>query len=273
MKKELYVVLAALTVISLSACGTPAAKETLSSSPGVSESVSEEDSESIVEPTPEPLVVFTDTVLETKVREAIGKQEGNITIAEAEAVTVLDLSMDPEDWSIPRINDISSLQYFTNLTSLNLAWALNSHDAIVDISPLSGLTKLEALYINSNGIADISALADMTDMLDLKIWGNDITDIQALSGMTKMQDLWMQGNQITDISPLSGMTKDLCRLYIDDNQITDVTPIAGMTKLTSLKVAGNPVEDYSPLAGIYPKLEEKDFEIWKHGYEYPSLPG
>lgn len=261
MKRALYLIFSLLLVLGLTACGAPASTET--PSPEVSESAPAETPEAIEEPTPEPtpeVVVFTDEVLEAKVREAMNKPSGDITLAEAEAVTDLDLSIEPAT-SLPRIKDISSLKYFTNLTSLYLAWALDSSDGVVDISVLAGLTKLEALYINSNGVDDISALAGLTNMKDLKMFGNNITDISALSGMTMMQDLWMHGNQITDISALSGMTRSLCRLYLDENQITDVTPLAGSTKLTSLKLGGNPVEDYSPLADIYPNLEEKDFEI------------
>jgi internalin A len=263
MQKTLLVLMALLLALGMAACGTPPAKETLTPTLEASETTPAKTPEAIEQPTPEPapeVVIFTDEVLEAKVREAMNKPSGDITFAEAEAVTILDLSMEP-GVPIPRINDISALKYFTNLTSLNLAWALNSSDGVVDISVLAGLTKLEALYINSNGIEDISVLAGLTDMKDLKLFGNNITDISALSGMTMMQDLWMQGNQITDISVLSGMSGDLYRLYLDNNQITDVTPLAGLTKLTSLKLGGNPFEDYLPLADIYPNLEEKDFEI------------
>lgn len=256
MKKTLFVLITLLMALGLASCGMPTAEPT--KTPASSASVTTEMSAS--EPAAE-VVVFTDEVLEAKVREAMGKPEGDITVAEAEAVTELDLSMDGGDWSIPRIKDISSLKYFANLTTLKLAWALDSNDGAPDISALAGLTKLIALYINSNGIEDISALAGLTNMLDLKMFGNKITDIRALSGMTMMQDLWLQGNQIKDISALSGMTKDLYRLYLDNNQITDITPLAGMTKLTSLKLGGNPVADYSPIADIYPNLEEKDFEM------------
>ena len=248
-------------MMGLAACGTPASTDTTSLE--VSESTPVETPKPTAETTPEPtseVVVFTDEVLEEKVREAMNKPDGDITLAEAEAVSELDLSIEPAT-SLPRIKDISSLKYFKNLTTLKLAWALDSNDGAVDISVLAGLTKLIALYINSNGIEDISALTGLTNMRDLKIFGNNITNISALSGMTMMEDLWMQGNQITDVSALSGMTTGLYRLYLDENQITDVTPLAGMTKLTSLKLGGNPVEDYSPLSGIYPNLEEKDFEI------------
>lgn len=236
MKKLLLVLLIALLTVGIVACS--------SSSP---------------DPTPE-VVIFTDEVLEAKVREAMKIPTGDITIVEAEAVTDLDLSIET-DTSLPRIKDISSLKYFTNLTTLKLAWALDSRDGGIDISTLASLKKLIALYMNSNGIEDISPLEGLTNMRDLKLFGNQISDISALSGMTMMEDLWLQGNKITDISALSGMSSNLYRLYLDENQITDVTPLAEMRMLTSLKLGGNPIEDYSSLADVYPRLEEKDFEL------------
>ena len=219
--------------------------------------------QSVEESSPEPnsdLVEFTDEVLGEKVREAIGKPSGDISILEAEDVTMLDLSMEP-GVSIPRIKNLSSLKYFTKLTSLNLAWALDDQDLVVDISVLADLEDLEALYLNSNGLDDISSLAGLTEMKDLKIWGNNISDISALSQMTMLEDLWMQGNQISDIGVLSNIGSNLVRLYLDDNQIKDISPLKELTKLRSLKLEGNPIVDYSPIKEIYPKLEEKDFDL------------
>ena len=259
MKKGLCFALITITVIVFAACGAPAVQETVTPSPDVTESVPAETPKATQQPTPETVVVFTDTVLEEKIRDAMGKPSGDITLVEAEEVTVLDLSIEPAT-PLPRIKDLSALKYFPNLTSLHLAWALDSNDGVVDISVLADLTKLEALYINSNGIEDISALAGLTNMLDLKIWGNNITDISALSGMTKMKDLWIKGNQITDISVLANM-KDLVWLYMDDNQVTDLSPLAGLSKLTHLLVSGNPATDYSALSDVYSNLEEKDFKL------------
>lgn len=259
MKKGPGFVLITILVLVFTACGAPAVQETLTPSPDVTEPTPVETPKANEQPTPETVVIFTDTVLEEKIREAMNKSEGDITLAEAEAVTVLDLSIEP-GVSLPRIKDISSLKYFPNVTSLILAWALDNNDGGVDISVLANLTKLEALYINCNGIEDISALSGLTNMLDLKIWGNKITDISALSGMTKMQDLWMKGNQITDISVLANM-KDLVWLYMDDNQVTDLSPLAELSKLTHLLLSGNPATDYSALSDVYSNLEEKDFKL------------
>ena len=240
MKNVRFLIIVIFLSLSLSACNQP-----------------------VEESSPEPnsdLVEFTDEVLEEKVREAIGKPSGDISILEAEDVTMLDLSMEP-GVSIPRIKNLSSLKYFTKLTSLNLAWALDDQDLVVDISVLADLEDLEALYLNSNGLDDISSLVGLTEMKDLKIWGNNISDISALSQMTMLEDLWMQGNQISDIGVLSNIGSNLVRLYLDDNQIKDISPLKELTKLRSLKLDENPIEDYSPIKEIYPKLEEKDFDL------------
>ena len=259
MKKTLCVTMALMLVLGLAACGTPASTET--PSPEESESTPVETPEPTEELTPEPVVVFTDPVLEELVRKAMDKPEGDITLAEAETVTMLDLQMDGNDYSLPRIEDVSDLKQFPNLTSLTLNWALFDGDEDYDLSPLAGLTKLECLYVCCANISDISALAEMTNMKDLWIWGNrNITDISALASMTQIESLWINGNQITDISTLANM-ENLVYLYMQDNQVADLSPLAGLTKLTHVLLSGNPATDYSPLKDVYPNLEEKDFEM------------
>ncbi len=261
MKKTLFILLALVLALGLSACGAPAATET--PLPEVSESTPVDTPEPSEEPTPEPAVVFTDPALEELVRKAMNKPEDDITLAEAAAVTELNLEMDGNDWSLPRIEDVSDLKQFPNLTSLNLNWALfdGDVDEDFDLSPLAGLTKLECLYLCCANISDISALSGMTNMKDLWIWGNrNITDIGVLAGMPQMESLWINGNQITDISALANM-KELVYLYMQDNQVADLSPLAGLTKLTHVLLSGNPATDYSPLKDVYPNLEEKDFEL------------
>ncbi len=234
MKKMLLVVaLITLVAIGSTACGSGATDETATSVSAVTTDV-------ISPADPVSPVVFTDTVLEGLVRKAMNKPEGDVTVTEAQAVTQLDLQMEG-GVPIARVKDISDLAYFPNLTSLNLNWALYDDGKDIDISVLSGLTKLECLYVACCNLADISPLEGLTGMKDLWIWGNEkITDISALAGMTQMESLWIKGDQITDLSPL-----------------------AGMTKLATLYLEGNPITDYSPIADIYPNLggENKDFTL------------
>lgn len=280
MRKGLCFVLAALTVILFTACGAPAATE--KSSPEVSESARAEKPETTEEPAPELVVTFTDDALEAKVREQMGKPEGDITVAEAEAVERFDFRVsDPGNGSTPRIKDISALQYFKNLKSLDL-----SYHRIEDLSPLAGMKNLEALYyFGATSVKDFSALSELTGMMDLIIISDGFTDtdMQRLAGMTKMELLWIQGGeQLTDISVVANF-KNLYRLNIENSGVSDISPVAGITSLVEVSLRGSqvsdvmplkdlvnlktlylegcPVTDYSPLAGIYPNLMDKDFEL------------
>ena len=80
MKKSLYFVLALWLTLSLVGCAAPAATSTPSPSPSDAEMPS--------------VVVFADSVLAAMVRASMGKPEGGITVAEAEAVTRLNLSFE-----------------------------------------------------------------------------------------------------------------------------------------------------------------------------------
>lgn len=208
-------------------------------------------------------IVFTDEALESIVRKQLGKTAGDITVAEAEAVTELDLQLPGNDWTIPRISDLSDLRNFPNLTSLNLSWAMNKQGG-VDLTPLSSLTKLENLALACTMVKDIQPLSSLKNMKNLQLWGiRDIMAISPLASMTGLESLWITDNLISDLSPLSEMTK-LNTLIIEDNIISDVTPLAALSSLKCLKVAGNPVKDYTPLSSIFTGLEEKDFELLDH---------
>jgi len=249
MKRILAIILAGMLVLSLAACAAPGAQ-----------SAAQETAAPAAEPVAEPVVEFTDPVLEQLIRDAIGVPEGDVTVAEAEKITELDLQMEGGT-PIARVSDLSALRYFTNLTNLNLSWTMYNDGNDVDISALSGLTKLETLSICCDDVADISALAGMVNMKNLWIWGNGrISDISALAGMTQMQSLWIKGNNISDIGALAGMT-NLNVLYMEDNLVTDITPLSGLTKLTNLLLSGNPITDYGPVEGVYPNLQEQDFDL------------
>ena len=209
------------------------------------------------------IILFSDPAFETKVREVLGITEADITRAEAAAVTDLNLGMPGNDWSIPRISDLSDLQYFPNLVSLNLGWALSKNDG-VDLSPLAGLSKLENLSLACTTIKSIEPLSGLTNMKNLEIWGTrTVIDISPLSGMTELETLWMSHNVISDLSPLAGLEK-LWALQLEQNVITDITPISGLPNLKKLMISDNPIKDYTPLSDIYPNLEEKDFELLDH---------
>lgn len=228
---------------------------------------------------PDEIVAFPDPALEKKVREALGKPEGDITAKDAAQVTALRIQ---NEWQpqIPDdviIKDIRGLEYFINLRELDAGF-----NDIGDLTSLAGLSELKKLNLGGNSIRDISLLAGLVNLEELTLWGNGIRDVSSLSGLTYLRSLHIGGLSVNDIAPLAGLTNidhlyagacgvedisplagmnKMYRLELSDNYITDLTPLAGMSNLIMLKLANNPVLDYSPIQALYPQLQEKDFEL------------
>jgi Leucine-rich repeat (LRR) protein len=264
MKKILLVLPALLLTLGLAACGVPVSTET--PSPEVPKSTPMETPEPTEEPTPEPVIVFTDAALEAKVREAMGKPTGDITVEEAKAVLKLDLSNESFDDMNSRnggIRDISDLKYFTSLEELNL-----SFNDISDFAPLAELKSIKTLGFNGIAPKDLSVLKGLTNMTclifdwtcDESQWRNGNVSLDFMADMKDLEIFSAIGGGIKDITALGGLTK-IWSLYLENNAITDISSLANLTNLKELKLSNNPIGDYSPLKDIYPKLDFSDFEM------------
>ncbi len=181
------------------------------------------------------VVTFADPVLEAMVRGSMGKPTGNITAAEAEAVTRLNLSNEWQRYISEEasIYDISGIEYFKNLESLDL-----SFNAIADITPLGGLKKLTLLSLGGNPIQDITPLGELTNLKALTLSGCTARDYRPLSKLASLNYLMLNNSTLAEVSPL--------------------VPLAN---LKYLYLAGCPISDYFPLTDIYQSLEQKDFTI------------
>ena len=238
MKRPLHTLLAVLLTISLAACRTPAVTTTPSipNAPAPAAPVPAVTMTPPVSVTAAPAVVtFTDPVLEEMVRGAMGKPEGDITVAEAAKVTRLNLSNEWQRYISDKtvIRDIAGLEHFTNLENLDL-----SFHAIADVSALAGLAKLTLLSLGGNPVADISPLARLTNLTVLNL----------------------SNCAAQDYSPLAKLV-NLNMLMLDNSTITDVAPLASLANLQHLHLANCTVSDYSPLANIYPNLSNTDFTM------------
>ena len=111
-----------------------------------------------------------DPNLQEALLEQLGKRRGSLADkdwAQLERVKILGRS----------VKDLNGFQRAVNLRELNLR-----RNEISDLSPLSGLTRLELLIVADNGIKDISGLRGPVlrglEHLDLSI--NQIDDLAAL---------------------------------------------------------------------------------------------
>jgi hypothetical protein len=227
MKPHNILIIVLLTII-IAGCSTPAVTTTLSNPVAEVTTIS-----SLVETSVPVVVTFADPVLEAMIRGSMGKTEGDITLAEAQAVTRMNLSDELQRYISEEtpIKDLSGLENFTSLENLDL-----SNHAVTDISPLQGLTKLTTLSLAGNPVADVSPLAGLTNLKVLILSGSQAPEYNALSNLVNLQVL-----------------------LLDDSTISDLTPLAGLTNLRQLSLAKSSANDYSPLETIYPNLENKDF--------------
>jgi len=183
------------------------------------------------------IVNFPDGNLEKAIRDAIGKQSGDIYESDLKGLTSLDASC-------MSIKDLGGLEYCTNLAVLDL-----SVNQITDITPLANLTQLKELYLEWNNINDISPLANLTQLTLLIVADNKITDIKPINNMTNLTFLNLRINWIMDITPLSNLTQ-LTDLDLGCNQIMDITPIANLTKVSDLDLELNQITDITPIANF-----------------------
>jgi internalin A len=185
--------------------------------------------------TPEDPVYFADPTLKALVAAQLGVSNPTI----ADMVFLRELSAPGRG-----ITDLTGLQYATNLTDLNLGeffyyavWPPELRtNQIRDLTPLSGLVRLQSLDLSNNQIIDISALSGLTALETLAIYSNQISDISALSGLSSLTSLDMEYNKITDITPLSGLT-GLKSLMLSSNPLANTSALSTLTGLESLSLS------------------------------------
>lgn len=113
-------------------------------------------------------------------------------------------------------SSLEPLRNLTNLTELEIRLQDYQNDTLsVDLSPLSGLTKLQSLEV---------------DALNSGSWENpvpSVTNLTALEGLENLRSLTLQFRNVSDISPLRNL-KNLQSITIYDGgsiRITDWSPV------------------------------------------------
>ncbi|MYE89117.1 hypothetical protein F4X33_09005, partial [Candidatus Poribacteria bacterium] len=142
------------------------------------------------------------------------------------------------------IQDLSGLQFATNVTFLRLA-----NNEISDISPIAGLINLRDLEVDNNRISDISPYRGLKNLVSTSFRDNMVSDILPLAQLVNLDYLAFTNNNVSDLSPLAGLI-NLKRLNFSNNDVSDLSPLAGFINLTDLDVAGNNISDLSPIARL-----------------------
>ena len=188
------------------------------------------------------------------------------------------------------VADFSPLVNLPNLKQLSVLRA----DKLTDISPLSELTGLQWLQLQSTSVTDLSPLAKLTKLkrLELDCWHSDdimpltnltqletlslfncSADLVALKNLTGLKTLYLRTDS-TDLSALANLT-NLKELMLEGDAITDLSKLAGLTRLEELSLGGPSdihgpaVTDLSPLAHLVNltilKLPTNSYDISRDG--------
>ena len=147
-------------------------------------------------------------VIEAAIRKQLKKPTGELTKADLEKVTRLDLGGN-------------------KLTELP--------------KELEKLTQLEMLFLNGNQLTDVPKGLEKLDQLKkLALDGNQLTDVKGLEKLTQLKALALSNNKLTEVPKSLEKLDQLKELYLYGNQLTDVKGLEKLTQLEELVLADNP---------------------------------
>ncbi|MFD6510773.1 NEAT domain-containing protein, partial [Bacillus sp. NPDC060175] len=166
------------------------------------------------------------------------------------------------------IQDVSGLEYMTNLESLRLEEVKLeniqfisklrqlkllsiTYGELEDIRPLAELEHIEFLNLRNNKISDLSPLSQIKKIKTLDLSSNYIKDIKPLFTVKSLRDLTVANNQISNDN-LAGIEqlKNVKNLSLSNNGLTNIEHITSMKKLIELDLAKNELENIEPLSRL-----------------------
>ena len=148
---------------------------------------------------PGAVVQIPDPNLRAAIAETLGKSpNAPITVAEMETLREFEARHNG-------INDLTGLQFATNLSRLNLGegWKKGKGNQISDLSPIAGLINLRDLGFDRNPVSDLSPLAGLINLERLEFNFANVSDLSPLAGLINLESLWFVGNNVSDLSDIS----------------------------------------------------------------------
>ena len=174
--------------------------------------------------------LIEDVNLEARIRQEINYKEGNLT---ADKLLMLD-SLSNYNFALK--NKIVSLKGMENC--INIIFLGLPNESIMDLKPISNLTKLEYLDLNQNyTIEDISSIYKLTNLKKLILYSNPIKDISGIGNLIKLTELHLEFTPISDLSSISSLV-NLEILYLsgvgEGITFNSIEPIKSLIKLRHL---------------------------------------
>ena len=163
-----------------------------------------------------------------------------------------------EDLALPpnsKIQDLSPLSGLTSLQYLFMegTWGSDPVSYIQDLSPLSNLTQLTEISLVVADGTDISPLKKLTNLQRLALNGKLTTpsrDLSVLSDMTRLQSVSLHSLDIDTLDGVEGAVH-LRNLFLSNySGVKDLTPLSELTDMQSLNLWVDGDVDLSPLENM-----------------------
>lgn len=180
--------------------------------------------------------------------------DGEISYAEAEQLTELDLSVEdkasaPANKVVKRLDGIEA---FVNLQRLDL-----KNQSVFNASLISNLTKLTYLNLGGNGIKTVD-VSKMSALTDLRLYRNpDLTSID-LSHNPVLSELYLQDTGLTklDLTGMNNLTKVLAnRCALNDVKLSNLPKLEHI-ELVKNKLASLTAENLPALVQLHANNNE-----------------
>ncbi len=155
----------------------------------------------------------------------------------------------PLDLSFANISDATGVQYFNQISLLNL-----NNNNLVTTPDLSSFKNLVSLYLNDNKLTSIPNLNTQKGLIDLQIKNNQLDYLPTLSNLTNLFIFRCTGNKLSNFPDISGAT-NLVILEAGYNPFHTIPDLSGFRKLVSLHVHKTNIKSLTGLNNL-PNLEE-----------------
>ena len=164
--------------------------------------------------------------------------------------------------------ELTDVRFISLLVRLRILDLRVCNEQLVDVSPLSSLTSLTALYLSCSEdggqrqLVDVSFVSFLTSLASLNmpyrieeldlVGCEKLIDVSPLSSLTSLASLYMPYcSQLSEVSPLSSLTSLTSLNLAECDQLSDVSPLWSLTSLTSLDLSWcNQLNDVSPLSSL-----------------------
>ena len=146
------------------------------------------------------------------------------------------------------IKDLTGLEYAINLKVLVIG-----ENEFSDLTPLSGLTQLEILSIESN-VSDLSPIANLTNIKELNLGGSPISDLSPIANFKQLEGIsFTDSVPLTDISVLADM-ENLIGVSMWGPRFRDMSPLVNLPNIEIIDLCGNEISEIPSLENA-PKLK------------------